>query len=49
MNDSDFAGLLIVVAVVMFPVLIVGQIVEEIWRWRQRVDEDEKQRQEEKR
>jgi hypothetical protein len=36
MNDSDFAGVLILTAVVMFPVLVVGGIVEEVWRWRQR-------------
>jgi hypothetical protein len=44
MNDSDFAGVLILAAVVMFPVLVVGGIVEEIWRWRQRVADDAKRR-----
>ena len=45
MDDSDFVGLLILAAVVMFPVLVVGGIVEEIWRWRQRVaDEAKRQR-----
>jgi hypothetical protein len=44
MDDSDFAGLLILAAVVMFPVLVVGGIVEEMWRWRQRVAEQAKRR-----
>jgi hypothetical protein len=44
MNDSDFAGLLLIAAVVMFPVLVVGQMVEEVLRWRQRVAKDAKQR-----
>jgi hypothetical protein len=44
MDDSDFAGLLILAAVVMFPVLVVGQMVEEVWRWRQRVADDAKRR-----
>jgi len=42
MDDSDFAGVLILAAVVMFPIIVVGMIVEEIWRWRQRVAEDAK-------
>jgi len=44
MNDSDFAGLLILAAMVMFPVLVVGQIVEEVWRRRQRVADNAKRR-----
>jgi hypothetical protein len=44
-NDSDLAGLLLIVAAVMLPVLVVGGIVEEIWRWRQRVAEHAKRRQ----
>jgi len=44
MDDSDFAGLLLIAAVVMSPVLVVGQMVEEVLRWRQRVAKDAKQR-----
>ena len=44
MNDSDFGGVLILTAVVLFPVIVLGQMVEEVWRWRQRVAEDAKQR-----
>jgi hypothetical protein len=42
MDDSDFAGVLILAAVVIVPVIVLGQIVEEVWRWRQRVAENAK-------
>jgi hypothetical protein len=42
MDDSDFAGLLILAAVVMFPIIVVGMIVEDLWRWWERVAEDAK-------
>jgi len=44
MDDSDFVGLLILAAVVMFPLIVVGMIVEDLWRRWKRVAEDAKRR-----